>query len=765
MKKTHKLLILLALVCTLLVCGMMSASAETLGIFTYTITDGEATITGIDADFNGYTSIPETVSKNSVNYPVTAVADSAFSKCKYLAGIYIPASIKSIGADAFKGCIYLYKIQVDSNNQYYSSDSDGVLFNKDKTILIKYPVGNSRSSYSIPNGVTNIGPGAFYDSSYYKGLESITIPKSVTVISIGAFENCTGITSIAIPDNVTTIGSYAFRGCFNLKSVTLGNSVANIYSGAFSGCESLTSINIPDSVSDISWEVFKDCKNLTSINFSENVTRIRGNAFDGCIGLKSITIPGSVTSVESEAFLNCTGLTSITVDADNEYYSSDEFGVLFNKDKTTLIQYPAASGIKSYIIPDSVTSIEEYAFNECTNLESLTIPESVTSISVYAFNRCTLKKLSIPVILINKSIYFGNSAFEEITITSSVKRSMGNFAIYDYYSNYYGNTPWKKHGSKNLKVIISENITSIGSYAFRYCKGLKSITIPYGVTTIGRNAFEGCTGLESITIPGSVTSVGNEAFYNCTGLTTIKINYTTSVKTDSFKGCTGVKTVHFGGRNQEWTMYYEDQIALNDYVDYFKRIFYDGPIEDHVHELYTSVDSENYKRRCCETWVEVKICYCEYSEVVGEREPIGHSEKIIEAVAPTCTKTGLTEGKKCTICNSILVAQQTVPAKGHSFTNYVSNNDATCKDDGTKTARCDNCYYSKDTITDAGTKKAHTDNNHDGRCDNCYTDTTVGCGHMCHKNGGKGTGWYRFCLFFWKLFKMNRECSCGMYHF
>ena len=141
---------------------------------------------------------------------------------------------------------------------------------------------------------------------------------------------------------------------------------------------------------------------------------------------------------------------------------------------------------------------------------------------------------------------------------------------------------------------------------------------------------------------------------------------------------------------------------------------------------------------------------------------LGHRERTKSAVAPTCTKTGLTEGKYCSRCNKDLVAQQVVPAKGHNFANYYSNNNATCTADGTKTATCANGCGTRDTVTDTGSKKAHIDNNHDGKCDNgCGHDFTAGCGHMCHKGGF----WYKICLFFWKLFRTNRECSCGMYHY
>ena len=150
--------------------------------------------------------------------------------------------------------------------------------------------------------------------------------------------------------------------CGRIKTVTIGDSVTSIGEYAFYDCSSLESITIPDSV--------------TSIGIS---------AFYECSGLTSITIPDSVTSIGDRAFHSCCSLTSITVDNNNTAYSSDEYGVLFNKDKTMLIQYPKGNTRSAYTIPDSVTSIGARAFYECSGLTSITIPDSVTSSGEDAF--------------------------------------------------------------------------------------------------------------------------------------------------------------------------------------------------------------------------------------------------------------------------------------------------------------------------------------------------------------------------------------------
>ena len=436
----------------------------------------------------------------SVTMPnsLTSIGENSFDACIDLTSMIIPDSVKSIGEHAFYtctslknvtignslnmisnfvfvGCNSLENIMVDENNLNYSS-IDGVLFNKKKTELILYPVGNSRNAYSIPNSVTSIG--------YY------------------AFWGCTNLRNIKIPNNVESIGDYAFYNCTSLTSVTIPNSVTSIGNDAFYGCSSLTSVTIPNSV-----------------------TSIGNNAFYGCLSLTSVTIPDSVTSIGYSALSSCTSLTSIEVSYDNENYSSVD-GVLFDKDKTKLIQYPAGSNRTIYSIPNSVISIGSDAFVGCTSLTSVTIPNSVTSIGGSAFSGCTnLTSITIP----DSVTSIGSYAFEDCTSLTSV--TIGNSVTSIGGSAFSGCT--------NLtSITIPDSVTSIGSYAFEDCTSLTSVTIGNSVTSIGGSAFSGCTSLTSITIPDSVTSIGDYAFYECTSLKSVTIpNSVTSIGHNAFYGC------------------------------------------------------------------------------------------------------------------------------------------------------------------------------------------------------------------------------------
>ena len=248
-----------------------------------------------------------------------------------------------------------------------------------------------------------------------------------------------------------------------------------------------------------------------------SVTSIGDGAFFGCTSLTSVTIGGSVTSVGDGAFSKCISLTEIKVSANNSNYSSSN-GILFNKDKTSLICYPAGKENTSYIIPDNVTSIGDRAFSVCKSLKSITIGDSVTSIGWWTFSDCT--------------------SLTSITIPNSVT-SIGFYVF---------------NGCTSLeRVSLGSNVTSIGSHAFCDCTSLTNITIPDSVTSIGSYAFCDCTNLESITIGDSVTSIGDVAFYNCTSLTDIMIpDSVTSIGDVAFYNCSGIINVYYEGTAEEW---------------------------------------------------------------------------------------------------------------------------------------------------------------------------------------------------------------------
>ncbi len=240
------------------------------------------------------------------------------------------------------------------------------------------------TSAIIEDGVTNIGEYAFCGCT---GLISVTIPASITTIGDSAFEYCIGLTSVNIPDSVTAIGEHVFHGCTSLTSITIPDSVTVIDEWAFYGCTGLTSITIPDSVTAIGEYAFDSCTGLISVTIPASVTTIGSGAFYYCTGLTSVSISASVTTIGAWAFVECNGLTSIEVDRANPSYTSVG-GVLFDKEITELIQYPANKADTEYTIPSGVTTIGWDAFYGCESLTSVTIPDSVTVIGEWAFYGC-----------------------------------------------------------------------------------------------------------------------------------------------------------------------------------------------------------------------------------------------------------------------------------------------------------------------------------------------------------------------------------------
>jgi hypothetical protein len=364
-----------------------------------------------------------------------------------------------------------------------------------------------------------------------------------------------GADNVIIPAGVTSIGDSAFNNHMLLTSITIPSSVTSIRDFAFFGCIALTSVTIPSSV-----------------------TSIGNSVFGMCASLRSITIPSGVTSIGDFVFNDCGSLTNINVDAQNREFSSVD-GVLFNKNRTELITYPAGKQ-GNYTIPSSVTTIKVAAFYSCKNLTGVTIPSSVTAIRTSAFEECVrLTSITIP----SSVTLIGPNAFEESGLTSIIIPSSVT-RIYDEafkgcaslrtvtisrrtalganvfpstaritYSDEGGGstndfemngTVLVRYRGSAANVTIPAGVTSIGAGAFRNNSNLTNITIPSSVDSIGGGAFEGCTSLTSVAIPSSVTSIGRGAFEGCTSLTSVTIpSSVTSIGEMTFNGCSNLTSI------------------------------------------------------------------------------------------------------------------------------------------------------------------------------------------------------------------------------
>jgi len=391
-------------------------------------------------------------------------------------------------------------------------------------------------------------------------------------ITITGYTGSNGV--VVIPDTtsgypVTSIGNSAFMNCSGVTNVTIPNSVTNIDVQAFTDC-GLTSITIPDSVTSIGQSAFLDCSGLASLTIGNSVISIGYDAFWGCSSLTDVIIPNSVTNIKSTAFAYCSGLTNIMVNPQNLAYSSVA-GTLFDKDQTTLIEYPFGLA-GSYTIPGSVTTIGQYAFDGCNSLTNLIISSSVTTIGQYAVSGCaSLTSVIIPtnVTTIGRSAFSGCTSLTNMIIPRSVTNIGadvfgyctrltainvdGNNSAYssvagvlfDFSQTKLLEFPFGKSGSyfKPGSYTIPNSVTSIGDWAFSGCL-LSNVTILDSVTNIGVGAFGGCTRLANITIPNSVITIEDVAF-EASGLTNLIIP--SSVTILGALNCPSLRSVYFLG--------------------------------------------------------------------------------------------------------------------------------------------------------------------------------------------------------------------------
>jgi len=380
-----------------------------------------------------------------------------------------------------------------------------------------------------------------------------------------------------------------------------------------------------------------------------------------------------VTSIGLSAFGACESLTGIWVDDNNAYYSSDDTGVLFNKEKTSIIQVPGSiSG--GYTIPDSVTSVEHGAFSFCSSLTSVTIGNGVTTI--------------------------GSSAFEDCSSLTS--------------------------------VTIGDGVTSIGDYAFYDCTSLTSVTIPDSVTSIGSRAFSWCTSLTDVYYPGTEMQWSNISIgtYN-TSLTDATIHYNHIHDYSLLSPVAVAATCTEDGYIEYTCIYGEKYCVLSPALGHD----YSNPVET----IQPTCEAEGYTGPGCTR--------CDAVRPDTVVEALGHSIVVVPALEPTCTEDGHGVGTQCDRCKQYFVEPTVNPALGHSYTNYVSDGNATCTEDGTETAKCDRCNES-DTRTEENSALGHifTDYISDGnatctedgtetaKCDRCEetdtrTETESALGH------------------------------------
>ena len=636
----------------------------------------------------GSSAFSECTGLTSVVIPdgVTSIGSSAFYNCSGLTSVTIPDSVTSIGDSAFRGCNSLTEMTLPFVGKTASSAGVSGVFG--------YIFGFTSTNYA---GTIRQGSGYYYIPT---SLRKVTITKA-TKIQYNAFYNCSFLTEIHLPDSVTSIGSHAFYFCTGLSSVTIPNSVTSIGSSSFCYCTGLTSVVIPDGVTSIGGYAFYGCTSLTSVTIGNGVTSIGEDAFYDCTGLTSaqisdlaawcrigfndvgsnplyyahhlflngtevayLVIPNSITSIDNYAFCNCTGLASVTIEA-------------------------------------GVTSIGKKAFSGCTDLTSVTIPDSVTSIDNYAFNNCTqLKHIYYRGNVSqwsNISIGSGNPALTNAINYASYDASQNatwihyNASVYQLSFDSDGGSAVPSTSAASGDPIDSPIPTKTG-YTFLgwspnimpdhdttviACWQINEYTITYDVN--GGSEVPSFTGFygDPVPVPDNPTREG----YTFTGWSqtipatvpaqnlTITANWQINQYQITFNSRGGTSksplTVTFGN-----TFSLPSNPTRSGYI-------FSG-------WLWSTADGTMPATMPARDLT----AYALWAKSGHKHDNV----IIVGANAPTCTMSGFSGQAYCPSCQEYLEEDpgEVIPATGHSFKDVTVRN-ATCTEDGVLAHRCSRC--------------------------------------------------------------------------
>ena len=584
--------------------GASTRETYTTDDFTYTLIDEYSKVQilsyiGSDADV----VIPDRID----NKKVTSIADSAFRE-KSITSVVFGQYVESIGNYAFYSCQSLNELDFSKSSVKTIGD---YAFTVCKSLeSIEFPdslesvgygafsaytngyrgsyVGSSLKSVKFGSGLKSIADYAFYENSALNTVKFTGV--ALTSIGYQSFYN-TAITELDLSGADASIGTYAFYRCNSLETVKLSG-VKTIGQNAFDNCRKLTSVELSENLTIIESGAFESCVALKNIDIPNKVTELNDNTFANCTSLKNVSIGSGCTSISSTAFLNANVIEKITVAGDNANYSSVD-GALLNKEKTSIVLYPKSKS-GEFVIPDTVTSIADDAFDNAPKLTKVTIGENVKSVGTGAFRNCD----SLATVIfkdsdtVQKTI--GDYAFNNCPVLTTVDfgnavKSIGNYAFFSCQS-------------LNKLDFSKSSVKTIGNFAFTLCKSLESIEFPDSLESIGNGAFSAYTygdcgsyeasslksvkfgsGLKSIAdyafyenrqlntvkftgdaltsigyqsfyntaiteldLSGTDASIGMSAFSNCNSLETVKLSGVKTINSYAFRQCTSLETVNIG---------------------------------------------------------------------------------------------------------------------------------------------------------------------------------------------------------------------------
>ena len=474
-------------------CLDVTLFAQWLKTFHYTLINDEIIIIGYTPYMPNNVVIPKIID----GHIVRGIASGAFRNST-LSSIIITSCVTSIGEYAFENCVNL-------------------------------------TSIIIPNSVITIDKYAFNNCS---SLVSVNLSRNLINISNYAFSNCNSITNIVIPDSLNYLGKGVFNNCTSLVSIELGAQITRLYDELFYNCKKLQRVDIPDSVTVIDEKVFYDCNELSEVNLGNSLKTIGDKAFWNCYSLTELSIPKSLKSIGWLTFFYCVSLERIEVDALNNYFSSEN-NVLYNKNKTALIVYPAGSLEDEFTIPSTVIRYEDAALANCFNLLNIYVEEGNTAFTsidgvlysmdmtvfcVYPIGRTeTSYDVSIGVITLSNAAFAGAKNLVTINLPENlIDLGMGTFFSCD----------------KLTDIEIPDSVETLGYGVFNLCISLTDIILPVGITGIPEGAFSDCINLVNVTVSEELTFFGRYSFNNCVKLTNINMPASLNVIVENaFSNC------------------------------------------------------------------------------------------------------------------------------------------------------------------------------------------------------------------------------------
>ena len=493
--------------------------------------DHTATVANYDNSTpDGVIDIPDTVTKDNIDYTVTAIGDSAFESFPTptnVSSVFIPATVRSIGDSAFSYCNALTTVTFAEGSQLKS-----------------------------------IGLAAFYGTEQaYPRFKEIKIPDSVDTIGSGAFFYCQDLERITLPSALQTLSSVTFYGCAALSEVTFPASLKTIESSVFDGCRNLSEVKLPASLTAIQSSVFHRCSAKTvfydgSLEQWNHITADNDVLGYSCPSLVMDDYTAQFIPVEDDPDHPVPGPPPKTVTITK--YTGTESTVIL---PSTISSWPVTkigedafqdnTTITSVTIPASVTEIGSNAFAGCTNLTSVNYAGDWSNLTIQSGNPAVQDAANAPLfdfefILNNTAVvvtnYKYNGAAADVTIPSRYQgkpvTTIGHAAFFN---------------SAVTSVTIPDSVTSISDEAFINCPKLTNISIPNSVTYIGFSAFSSCTSLKSITLPSSLSFISGALFLGCSQLTTIHIPVSvTSIGNNAFADCPSLMTVTYPGSKTQW---------------------------------------------------------------------------------------------------------------------------------------------------------------------------------------------------------------------